>query len=405
MDFTFPNKIKTFQPLIIFHNNNEVTDVDCQHRSSLIKQHQIKTKEMLQYNAQLWGNKGKAASRSVMDPLMGQHYDISDQQTGLKFEYTDDEYVEYFDNKVLTENEILSNVATEITPDAAKNSAKLKMHPSISLPLYTNKNSKDPLTVLSTTNFTSAKHKRLSVDYNKQYNNTSFILNFDEEDEEEQNPLTLSNTVHHDEPQFRYTYKPYNGKKKRRGNIPKVVTEFLKSWLIVHKEHPYPTELEKQILADETNLSVNQISNWFINARRRILQPLLESENQQQQQQQQQQQSTEECNYNTSIFNPMNQQRPIDDPIDITNQRFTYNRQDNDSNHQNQYSTPHELNYNNMMNNKTPLMYTTDMSLLHHSQDTTDSKYCVPLPWESLPPIHIPKKKKLKYFEFNDNVV
>jgi hypothetical protein len=80
------------------------------------------------------------------------------------------------------------------------------------------------------------------------------------------------------EPQFHHTYRPNISRKRRRGNLPKEVTEFLKRWLILHKKHPYPTEREKQKLADETGLMVNQISNWFINARRRILQPLLESE-------------------------------------------------------------------------------------------------------------------------------
>jgi hypothetical protein len=80
---------------------------------------------------------------------------------------------------------------------------------------------------------------------------------------------------------FNPSYGSYGSKKRRRGNLPKEVTEFLKGWLILHKKHPYPTEREKQRLADETGLMVNQISNWFINARRRILQPLLESENQQ----------------------------------------------------------------------------------------------------------------------------
>ncbi|KAI8384707.1 uncharacterized protein BYT42DRAFT_271594 [Radiomyces spectabilis] len=68
-------------------------------------------------------------------------------------------------------------------------------------------------------------------------------------------------------------------KKRRRGNLPKQVTEFLKRWLLSHKKHPYPSEKEKIELAHRTGLTVNQISNWFINARRRILQPLLESEN------------------------------------------------------------------------------------------------------------------------------
>lgn len=67
-------------------------------------------------------------------------------------------------------------------------------------------------------------------------------------------------------------------KKRRRGNLPKEVTEFLKAWLVDHKKHPYPSEKEKIQLANRTGLTVNQISNWFINARRRILQPMLESE-------------------------------------------------------------------------------------------------------------------------------
>ncbi|KAI9304885.1 hypothetical protein BJ944DRAFT_266139 [Cunninghamella echinulata] len=78
-------------------------------------------------------------------------------------------------------------------------------------------------------------------------------------------------------------------KKRRRGNLPKNITEFLKDWLLAHKKHPYPTEKQKLELAHITGLAVNQISNWFINARRRILQPLLESEQLMAQQQQQQQ--------------------------------------------------------------------------------------------------------------------
>ncbi|KAI9278435.1 hypothetical protein BDA99DRAFT_492137 [Phascolomyces articulosus] len=68
--------------------------------------------------------------------------------------------------------------------------------------------------------------------------------------------------------------------KRRRGNLPKAVTAILREWLSRHKKHPYPTEDEKAALARQTNLTLNQISNWFINARRRILQPMLQKERQ-----------------------------------------------------------------------------------------------------------------------------
>jgi len=65
--------------------------------------------------------------------------------------------------------------------------------------------------------------------------------------------------------------------KKRRGNLPKAATNLLKKWVFDHLFHPYPTEEEKNSLSLQTGLSLNQISNWFINARRRILQPMLEN--------------------------------------------------------------------------------------------------------------------------------
>ncbi|XP_075768460.1 homeobox protein PKNOX1 isoform X6 [Pelodiscus sinensis] len=42
-------------------------------------------------------------------------------------------------------------------------------------------------------------------------------------------------------------------------------------------QHPYPTEDEKKQIAAQTNLTLLQVNNWFINARRRILQPMLDS--------------------------------------------------------------------------------------------------------------------------------
>lgn len=44
-------------------------------------------------------------------------------------------------------------------------------------------------------------------------------------------------------------------------------------------QHPYPTEDEKRQIAAQTDLTLLQVNNWFINARRRILQPMLDASN------------------------------------------------------------------------------------------------------------------------------
>ncbi|KIW73447.1 hypothetical protein, variant 3 [Phialophora macrospora] len=61
------------------------------------------------------------------------------------------------------------------------------------------------------------------------------------------------------------------GSRRRRGNLPKHITDYLKNWFLAHLDHPYPTEDEKQQFVHDTQLSLAQISNWFINARRRHL--------------------------------------------------------------------------------------------------------------------------------------
>lgn len=81
-----------------------------------------------------------------------------------------------------------------------------------------------------------------------------------------------------------------NKQRKRRGNLPKETTDKLRAWFMAHLQHPYPTEDEKQELMRQTGLQMSklkgpglgrfrpnangysdQISNWFINARRRQL--------------------------------------------------------------------------------------------------------------------------------------
>lgn len=48
--------------------------------------------------------------------------------------------------------------------------------------------------------------------------------------------------------------------KRRRGNLPKTVTDIMRAWFQDHIAHPYPTEEEKQFLMHRTGLTISQVS-------------------------------------------------------------------------------------------------------------------------------------------------
>ncbi|XP_071694730.1 BEL1-like homeodomain protein 2 [Rutidosis leptorrhynchoides] len=64
-------------------------------------------------------------------------------------------------------------------------------------------------------------------------------------------------------------WRPQRGLPERSVNI-------LRAWLFEHFLHPYPSDADKHLLAIQTGLSRNQVSNWFINARVRLWKPMVE---------------------------------------------------------------------------------------------------------------------------------
>ncbi|CAI9110038.1 OLC1v1009999C1 [Oldenlandia corymbosa var. corymbosa] len=99
-------------------------------------------------------------------------------------------------------------------------------------------------------------------------------------------------------------WRPQRGLPERSVNI-------LRAWLFEHFLHPYPSDADKHLLARQTGLSRNQVSNWFINARVRLWKPMVEEMYQQEAKEegdpQQQQDETEETsNSNNNHINDNN---------------------------------------------------------------------------------------------------
>ncbi|CAA7022690.1 unnamed protein product [Microthlaspi erraticum] len=66
-----------------------------------------------------------------------------------------------------------------------------------------------------------------------------------------------------------------NAWRPQRG-LPETAVSALRAWLFQHFLHPYPRDLDKEMLAKQTGLTKSQVSNWFINARVRVWKPMVE---------------------------------------------------------------------------------------------------------------------------------
>ncbi|KAJ8754590.1 hypothetical protein K2173_010196 [Erythroxylum novogranatense] len=67
----------------------------------------------------------------------------------------------------------------------------------------------------------------------------------------------------------------HNAWRPQRG-LPERSISVLRAWLFEHFLHPYPKDSDKHMLAKQTGLTRNQVSNWFINARVRLWKPMVE---------------------------------------------------------------------------------------------------------------------------------
>ncbi|CAA0807668.1 TATA box-binding protein-associated factor RNA polymerase I subunit B [Striga hermonthica] len=58
--------------------------------------------------------------------------------------------------------------------------------------------------------------------------------------------------------------------------LPETLVSILRAWLFEHFLHPNQKDFEKLMLARQTGLTRSQVSNWFINARVRLWNPMVE---------------------------------------------------------------------------------------------------------------------------------
>lgn len=79
------------------------------------------------------------------------------------------------------------------------------------------------------------------------------------------------------------TTKKSNGKRKS-ASLPSETVEYLKAWMMSpeHIAHPYPTEQEKVEIMKDTKIELKQLTNWFVNNRKRYWKPRVEARLQQQ---------------------------------------------------------------------------------------------------------------------------
>lgn len=66
---------------------------------------------------------------------------------------------------------------------------------------------------------------------------------------------------------------------RKSSSLPPETVEYLKAWMMSpdHIAHPYPTEQEKAQIMGDTGIELKQLTNWFVNNRKRFWKPRVEA--------------------------------------------------------------------------------------------------------------------------------
>lgn len=69
----------------------------------------------------------------------------------------------------------------------------------------------------------------------------------------------------------------FQSAEQKRERLPAKAVNVMREWLFEHVENPFPTNEEKIEIAFQAELTTQQVNQWFVNARRRILKPMAET--------------------------------------------------------------------------------------------------------------------------------
>ena len=165
-----------------------------------------------------------------------------------------------------------NNVKMETYPTDTENSRHTPLNNNLNINTNNNNNSKNPNIVGPPTS--NSAHFSVSQNSN---NGTSTPNNHNDNNFD---PMNLCHLNDSDNSLFGgLSHIGDNSDNKKRGSFSKSATTIMRNWLYNNLSHPYPSEEQKKILSNQTKLSILQVNNWFINARRRIVQPLIDQSN------------------------------------------------------------------------------------------------------------------------------